>query len=189
MPSFDPLASRPSAEVAAATEASQRLPTLAVLDSHSQQQPLRRIADTRGSHREDLAAMILELRANQAILDGLKRWFGLFVFTGGQVPTAEWNLAAMTSYLEQPVAASSLSAMDILRYQDLIQTVRELDQPHAGPRTLRCRHDQGARFGQAASEIQSLTDTLESSITKAMEGLPLPSGQAISCLPVGKTIR
>ena len=67
----------------------------------------------------------------------------MFVFTGGQVPTAQWNLAATTSYLEHPIAAECLSTAEIQRYQHLVQTIRELG-------TVRNRADDAAipvRFG------------------------------------------
>ena len=119
--------------------------------------------------------MVLELQSNRAILDGLADWYGVFVFTGGHVPTAEWNLVAMTSYLEHPLAADCLSTSEIERYRQLAQAISELGQAGAGPRTLRCRHDLGDTFGQAASEIRVLTNTLESSVTTAMEKLWPPA--------------
>ena len=155
MPSFDP-----RAEQAAA------------LKSHSQQQPLTCVADTPRNDREELAAMFLELQTNRDILAGLTSWYGLFVFTGGDVPTAQWNLAAMTAYLEHPLATDCLLTSEIQRYRHLIQTLGGLGQPGVRPRTLRCRHDLGEEFRQAASEIRALTDTLESSLKKAMGELP-----------------
>lgn len=113
--------------------------------------------------------MLVELQANRSTLKGLTSWYGLFVFTGGEVPTAQWNLAAMTSHLERPSATDCLLSSEIQRYRDLIQTLGGLGQPGVRPRTLRCRHDMGDKFRQAASEIRVLTDTLESSLTKALE--------------------
>jgi len=121
------------------------------------------------NHREELAAMVLELQSNQAVLDGLTNWYEVFVFTGGRVPTAHWDLAAMTSYLEHPSAADCPWTSGIEHYRRLAQAISNLGQTGAGPRTLRCRHDLGDRFGQAASEIRLVTDLLASSMTKAME--------------------
>ncbi len=171
MSSFDPQPERPAAEMTSATELSQHLPASATLDSHSQQPPLKRIADSRGNHGEHLAAIVLELQANRAVLEGLRRWYGLFVFTGGQVPTAQWNLAATHAYLEHPTASECLATAEIQRYQDLVQTIRELGHSGTGPTTLRYRYGLGGKFGQASSEIVGLTNALESSVTKAMEGL------------------
>ena len=54
------------------------------------------------NRREELAAMVLELQINRAALYGLTNWFSVFVFTGGRVPTAEWDLVATNSYLSTP---------------------------------------------------------------------------------------
>lgn len=155
MPSFDP-----RAEQAAA------------LKSHGQQQPPSCATDTPRNDREVLAAMLLELQTNQGILDGLTRWYGLFVFTGGEVPTAQWNLAAMTSHLEHPLATDRLVASEIQHYWRLIQALGGLAQPGVRPRTLRCRYEMGHRFRAMASEIRLLTKTLKSSVMKALEELP-----------------
>lgn len=120
------------------------------------------------NHRDELAAMVLELQGNRAVLDGLANWYKVFVFTGGHVPTAQWNLAAMTAYLEHPSPADCLSTSDIQRYRHLARAIGELGQDGTGPRTLRCRRDLGDKFGQAASEVRDLTDSLESSAAKAM---------------------
>ena len=125
--------------------------------------------------REELAAMVLELRSNRAVLDGLTNWYGVFVFTGGRVPTVHWNLTAMTSYLEHPPVADGLWASEIEHYRRLAQAIGNLGEEGTGPRTLRCRHDLGDRFGQAAAEIRLVTDALTSSMTKALERLRPPS--------------
>ena len=169
MPSLDQPAERPSAEVAA-----RRFPTDAALDVHGQQQRFKRIVAVLRNRREELAAMVLELQANRAILDGMANWYGVFIFTGGRVPTAQWNLVAMTC-LERALAADRLFASAIQRYRHLAQAISELGQAKAGPRTLRCRHELGAEFGQAASEIRALGDTLEAAVRKAMEELRPPS--------------
>ncbi len=165
MPSFD----QPSAEVAATTEAA--------LDSHCQEQPLTRVGDLARTDREELAAMLLELQTNRGILAGVTSWYGLFVFTGGDVPTAQWNLAAITSYLEHPLATGCLLTSEIQRYRRLVQTLGGLGQSGTRPRTLRCRYEMGHKFQQAASEIRALTDALESSVMKALEALPLPRSE------------
>jgi hypothetical protein len=121
------------------------------------------------NRREELAAMILELQINRAVLYGLANWFAVFVFTGGRVPAAVWNLVATTSYLRHPSAADSLSISELERYRRLVQTIGDLGQTAAGPRTLKCRHGLGDRFGLAASELRLVTDALELSMTKAME--------------------
>ena len=119
--------------------------------------------------RKDLAAMVLELQDNRTALSGLTDWYSVFVFTGGRVPKAEWNLAATTAYLRHPVAADSLSISELERYRRLVQTIGDLDETAAGPRTLKCRHSLGDCFGQAAAELRLVTEVLELSLTKAME--------------------
>ena len=121
--------------------------------------------------RDELAAMVLELQMNRAVLYGLTNWFSVFVFTGGRVPAAQWNLDATTSYLRHPAVADSLCGSDLERYRRLVQTIGDLGHTEAGPRTLKCRHSLGDRFGLAASELRLVTDGLESSITKAMEAI------------------
>jgi hypothetical protein len=123
------------------------------------------------NRREGLAAMVLELQMNRAVLYGLANWFSVFAFTGGRVPTAQWNLVATTAYLRHPAAADSLSTSELERYRRLVQTIGDLGQTAAGPRTLKCRHSLGDRFGLAASELRIVTDALEFSMTKAMEAL------------------
>lgn len=171
-PSFDEHAARPSAEIATAAKAGQRMPTGAARDSQSQQQALKQIAGRPQNEHEELAAMLLELQTNRGLLDGLTRWYGLFVFTGGDVPTAPWNLAATTSHLEHPLAADYLLTAELQRYRHLIQTVGELGQSGVRPRTLRCRYEMGHNFRQAASEMWILTDALESSVMKALQESP-----------------
>ena len=129
------------------------------------------------NHREELAAMALELQSNRAVLEGLTNWYGVFVFTGGRVPTADWNLVAMTSYLDHPSASDGLLTSGIKQYRDLAQAIGSLGQAGAGPRTLRCRHDMVDRFNQAAAKIRLVTDSLASSMTNAMELRP-PSSVA-----------
>jgi hypothetical protein len=129
-----------------------------------------RVAAASQNHRTELAAMILELETNRAILDGLASWYGVFVFTGGAVPTAQWDIAAITSYLEHPFAADSISTADIDRYRIVAEAISESGHAGVGPRTLRCRRDLGDRFGRAASEIRGLTNTLEAAVAKARGG-------------------
>ena len=123
------------------------------------------------NQRKELAALVLELESNRAVLDGLTDWYEVFVFTGGRVPTAHWNLSAMTSYLEHPPTADGRWAAEIGHYRHSAQAIGDLGQAGTGPRTLRCRHDLGDRFGQAAAEMRLATDGLASSMMKAMERL------------------
>jgi hypothetical protein len=171
MPTFDQPAERLPSEAVAATEPVHSLPADAALIFRRQQQRFKRMAAAPQAHREELAAMLAELQANRTVLDGLAKWYGVFVFTGGHVPTVEWNLVAMTSYLEHPLAADCLSTSGMQRYWHLAQVISKLGQAGAGPRTLRCRHDLGGEFSRASSEIRVLADTLESAVAKAMEGL------------------
>jgi hypothetical protein len=147
------------------------LPTDTALVFHRQQLRFKRITAESRNHRGELEAMLLELQANRTVLDGLANWYGVFVFTGGVVPTAQWDLAAMTSYLEHPLAADRLATVEIERYRDAAEAISELGRAGAGPRTLRCRHDIGDKFGQASSEIRALGDTLEAAVTKLVPGL------------------
>jgi hypothetical protein len=126
-------------------------------------------------HRGQLLAMMLDLQNNRAILEGLANWYRVFVFTGGHVPTAHWNLSTVTSYREHPPATDYLSTSEIDRYRYLVRAIDELGHTGVGPRTVRCRYALGDRFDQAAAEMRVVTDTLESSATKALGGLRPPS--------------
>jgi hypothetical protein len=182
MSSFEKTAERSSSKIAAATAPDHSLPTDAALSFHMRQRRFKRIAAESRNRREELAAMLMELQANRTVLDGLVDWYGLFVFTGGVVPTAQWNLLAMNSYLEHPLAADRISTAEIQRYRDAAGAISELGQAEPGPRTLRCRHDLGDRFGQAASEIRVLTGTLQAAVAKAcggLESLPQSSDNTI----------
>ena len=122
--------------------------------------------------RQQLAAMVRELQTSRTVLHGLTNWFSLFVFTGGRVPTAEWDLVATNAYLRQPAAAESPSPSELERYRRLVQTIDDMGHTATvGPRTLKCRHSLGDRFGLAASELRLVTDALECSMTKAMEAI------------------
>ena len=128
------------------------------------------LPDELRTYRKELTAMILELQANQAALKGLLDWYGVFAFTGGDVPRGRYSLVGITSYLERPFATSRISTAEVERYGHLVEAVVELGQgPAAGPRTLRCRHDLADAFGRVASEIQTLGSTLESALTKALK--------------------
>ena len=132
-------------------------------------------------YRALLTAMILELQTNQAALDELANWYGVFVFTGGDVPRGRCGLVATTSYLEHPFATDRISTADVDRYQHSVQTLTELGQGIAAsrPKTLRCRHDMGVAFGRVSSEIRALGTALESAFTKLLRKLnvsPFPQG-------------
>ena len=118
--------------------------------------------------RELLTAMILELQTNQATLNELRNWYGVFLFTGGDVPQRQCDLVAMTSYLERPFATDRISTGEVKHYGHLVETLMELGQGIAEPRpkTLRCRHDMADAFSRASSEIQTLGGTLESALTQ-----------------------
>jgi hypothetical protein len=123
--------------------------------------------------REQLLAMILELQANRMILDELAKHYGVFLFTGGIVTREHWGLLAMASYLQDPFAADCICTAEVQHYQQLAGAIINLGQAiasQARPRTLRCRHDIADTFGRESSEIQALTNTLESSLTNALGG-------------------
>ena len=131
--------------------------------------------------RELLTAMKLEVQTNQVALDELVNWYGVFVFTGGDVPRGRCSLVATTSYLERPFATDRISTAEVDRYRRSVQTLMELGQGIAAPRpkTLRCRHDMGVAFGRVSSEIRALGTALESALTKLLRKLdasPLPLG-------------
>jgi hypothetical protein len=127
------------------------------------------LAEVRG-HRGQLIGMILELQANQATLDELVHWHGVFAFTGGDIPKGRWCLVAVTSYLERPFATDCISTGEVERYGHLAEAIMELGQGiETGPRTLRCRHRIADTFRQASSEIRTLGTTLESAFIRLLK--------------------
>jgi hypothetical protein len=134
--------------------------------------PTMLIPDDLREYREPLSTMIRELRANQAILDGLVNAYGVFLFTGGVVAREQWSLVAISSYLDRPFAAGRISTAAAAHYRELAEAIMELGQAIAAgarPRTLRCRHDFADRFDRASSEIRALGSTLESAMMKLVE--------------------
>jgi hypothetical protein len=127
-----------------------------------------------GKHREQLAAMILDLQTNRIILDDLVNCYGVFLFTGGVVPEEHWGLLAMTSYLHAPFAADRISTAQTERYQQVAVTIMDLGHAiiaGAGPRSMRCRNAIADSFGRESSEIRVLGSRLESAMTKLADEL------------------
>lgn len=121
-------------------------------------------------YRKQLTGMILELQTNQATLKELLDWFGVFAFTGGDVPRGRYSLVGITSYLHRPFATNRVSTGEVERYGHLVGAIVELGQAvAAGPRTLPRRHDMADAFGRVASEIQTLGSTLESALAKVLK--------------------
>lgn len=162
-------------------------PTDAAQAFHRRQQRFKHMAAAGHHHRRELAAMLLELHANRTALDELANWYGVFVFTGGHIPTARWNLAVVNTYLESPFATDRISTAELVRYRDVAEAIRKLGQAGAGPRTLRCRHDLGERFGQAAAELRDLGNALEAAVTKLAPGLN-PGPNSLAFLVPRRTI-
>jgi hypothetical protein len=119
-----------------------------------------------------LTAMVHELETHQVILDGLETCYGMFLFTGGDVPKRSWGLAATTSYLARPFAAERISTSDVQRYRDLVQAVMALGETAAlaTPRSLRCRKDIADTFHGASAEMRELGSALVSVMTRAGVG-------------------
>ena len=128
------------------------------------------LADFR-KNREYLKGMLLELRANHVVLNHVRDWYGVFAFTGGDVPTGRCDFRAVTSYMELPLATKRIS-MAIDRYRHLVEAAMEpMPGISTGPKTLRCRKDIADAFGRAYSEIQSLETALVSDLAKLMKEL------------------
>lgn len=130
------------------------------------------IPGTRGE-KERLTGMIQALQANQATLTGLLNWYGTFVFMGGDVPSGQFDLIAINSYLERPFAANRISTGEVGRYRRLVGTIKTLGQGiPSGPKTLWCRTRIGNEFLRASSEIQTLGRALESALTSLSQSSP-----------------
>jgi hypothetical protein len=124
---------------------------------------------------EQLTGMIQELQSNHIALDRLRDWYGVFVFTGGDVPRGRCDLLAIASYLERPFAADRISTGEVERYRHLVEATMEPRQDvAAGPRTLRCRKDLGDAFDRASADIQTLETALEPVLAKLLKELEPP---------------
>jgi hypothetical protein len=132
-----------------------------------------------GKHQEQLTGMMLDLHANQAALKSLGDWYGVFVFTGGNVPSGRSNLVAISSYLKRPFAIDRISVEEVERYRHLVETILQPEVAVAPrPRTLRCRKDLGDGVDRALAEIQTLEITLGAVLAELVKELTLPFPQA-----------
>ena len=115
-------------------------------------------------------AVILELQANRIILDELSNCYGMFLFTGGDVPRTRWGLVALAS-IDYPFAADRIASGDVERYRHLAEAIMALGEAVAvgRPRTMRSRKEIADRFGAASSEIRRLESTLEAAMTKGSQ--------------------
>lgn len=117
------------------------------------------------ANRQLLAEMMEELQTNQAVLKGMLKWYGVFAFTGGAVPSGQCEVAAVKSYLERPFATDSISTGEVDSYRHLIESIM---MPTAAlpesPRTLRCRKQITATFEKTASQINILGRRFESAL-------------------------
>jgi hypothetical protein len=133
--------------------------------------------------------MIRELRANQATLVALRSGYGVFAFTGGELPTGQCGLEAIVSYLKCPFATDRVSTGEVDRYGHLVVAVMRLGQETLPPRprTLRCRHQIAEAFIRVSSEARSLGAALESTFSGLLRELgPLLHGQATTSLENGR---
>jgi hypothetical protein len=127
------------------------------------------------NRREQLTGMILELQANQVAVNRLRDWYGVFVFTGGDVPSGRYDLLAIASYLQHPFAANRISVGEVERYRHLVETIMQPRRDIAeGPRTLRFRKNLGDIFDRACCDIQALEIALKPVLAKLLEELMSP---------------
>lgn len=126
-------------------------------------------ADLRNCREQLVARMILELQANRITLSEMKDWYGLFVFTGGEIPTGRYDLGALTSYLQRPFADDHILTGEMERYRHSVEAIANLGQGTAAskPRTLRCRKGMGEAFNRASLEMLSLGNGLELALARA----------------------
>jgi len=115
-----------------------------------------------------LTAMIVELQTNQAALNDLADSYGVFLFTGGDLPRGRCGLVAVTSYLKRPFASDRISLGEIQHYGHVVETLMTLGQRIAAPRprTPRSRRDMADVFSRVFSNIRTLGSTLESVLTQ-----------------------
>jgi hypothetical protein len=138
--------------------------------------------------------MMLELQANPAALKRLRDWYGVFVFTGGDVPSGRYDLLAMASSVERPFAADRISVEEVERYRHLVEaTLQPRRDVTAGPRTLRYRKALGDVFDRASSELQTWEIALESVLATLLKELeppfPAPEREATKAISQGDKSR
>ena len=119
--------------------------------------------------------MMRELQANHVVLKELQDWYGVFVFTGGDVPRGQCDLLASDSYLARPFATDRICGGEVKRYRQLVEGIMEPgENVAAGPRSLPCRTDLGDGFDRAFSEINTLETALESALTGLLNEMEPP---------------
>ena len=124
--------------------------------------------------REQLSAMILELRANRLVLGRLSKQCAMFRFTGGTIPPETLNICSMASHLSPALGGGCIATNTVERYRDLIRYLAGLQLEAAsvaGPRTLRARCAITDDLNLAISEILKLTNHLELGTNQALESV------------------
>ncbi len=122
------------------------------------------------NHREALLGMRRELQSNRVLLKGVTNDYGVFLFTGGNLPRAPCDLAAIMSYLQHPFAAERIPTAHVERYRHLAEMVIQQGQvPSPSPRTLPCRRELTDAFNHLSSEIEILESTLERDVARALQ--------------------
>jgi hypothetical protein len=120
--------------------------------------------------REALLAMRRELQCNRILLKGMRSRYGVFLFTGGDIPRAPCELAAITSYLDQPFAAEHIPIAEVDRYRSLAETLIQQGQtPSPRPRPLPCRRELTDAFNRLSSEMEVLESALERDIGRVLQ--------------------
>jgi hypothetical protein len=120
--------------------------------------------------REALLAIRWEMQSNRSLLKGLRGPYGVFLFTGGAIPRMPCELAAITSYLDQPFAVERVLAVQMERYRNLAEMLIQQGQtPSPRPRTLPCRRGLTDAFNRVSSEMEVLESTLEREIGRALQ--------------------
>ena len=131
------------------------------------------------SVREQLSAMLDELRANRAILDRLSGRYSMFRFTGGVIPAQPWATIAVTSFVSRPPRTDCVTTEEVEGYLGLIGMLVELQRGVAAtvrPRTMRQRRSLTDAFQRVSSKIETLTSRLQSALTAVLEAPePLPT--------------
>lgn len=120
--------------------------------------------------RQRLTALRSELRINRAALKQVRDWYGVFAFTGGTLPCGPFQLKSTADYLQRPFAAQRVSTGNVARYRELVAAISPpAEHAQAGPRTVRCRRDLADAFARTSSQLETLGDQLESSLTGLLD--------------------
>lgn len=139
------------------------------------EEPFMATRDETVAYRGHLSAMVLAVQSNRGAVERLAARYGMFRFTGGDIPTDVWHLEAVRSFLTSPFVTHFVTTGAVQRYQDCIKTIIALSATtpqSVRPKTLRSRHELATTFRRASADVLASGKTLESALTSLIANIP-----------------